>query len=103
MIFRRDSLAFSPPESDPAADVSRYPVAVERLRQQSTPLFISLTRPLAADTSRLTDAHGDAFTAFPLDGLWITTRVTPRTFAVPHGAVARVDLSWDPIFTDETK
>ena len=84
------------PESDPATDVSAFPVPVERLVQQSTPLFISVTRPMAEDPSCLVDAAGDAFASFPLDGLWVTTRPVPRTFAVPEGVSARLDLSWDP-------
>ena len=69
---------------------------VECLEQQSTPLFISLTPPAAADTTRLTGREGDTFTVFPLDGLWITTRAVPRRFTLPAEAPRRLDLSWDP-------
>ena len=62
--------------------------SVEFLRQQATPLFISLTRPAPY-------ADGDLVT-FRRDGLWVTTRRTPRTFAPPAGAPTRLDLSWDP-------
>ena len=65
------------------------PLPVECLEQQSTPLFISLTPPASNCT-------GDDFTVFPLDGLWITTRVVPRRFTPPAGAPRRLDLSWDP-------
>jgi len=60
---------------------------VEFLAQQSTPLFISLTEP----ASRPAD-----LAVFWRDGLWVTTKPTPRTFDVPHGASSRVDISWDP-------
>ena len=84
------------PESDPVADVSAFPIPAERLVQQSTPLFISVTRPAAADPSRLADASGGEFTSFPLDGLWVTARPTPRTFPASDDATTRLDLSWDP-------
>ena len=66
--------------------------AVEFLAQQSTPLFISLTKPEAAP-----GAIGEGRTFFRRDGLWITTRMEPRTFAIPSGASSRIDLSWDPV------
>ena len=72
------------------ASLAQGPLPVEFLEQQSTPLFISLTRP-AAEGPRF-----DAFTAFQLDGLWITTRAVPRRFTPPAGAPRRLDLSWDP-------
>ena len=61
---------------------------VEFLLQQSTPLFVSLTEP--ALPSPL------PFSVFRRDGLWVTTKPTPRTFDAPEGASVRVDLSWDP-------
>ncbi len=61
--------------------------AVEFLSQQSTPLFISLTQPAPYES--------DDLVTFRRDGLWITTKRTPRTFAVPDGAATRLDLSWD--------
>lgn len=82
------------PESD--ADIPRCAIPVERLVQQSTPLFISVTRPAAKDPARLTDPSGGELTSFELDGLWITTRPVPRTFHAPSGASTRTDLSWDP-------
>ena len=67
---------------------SGRPVAF--LEQQSTPLFISLTRPeTGAD-----DPEG--LRVFLRGGLWVTTRPAPRTFSVPSGAPRRLDLSWDP-------
>ena len=63
---------------------------VEFLSQQSTPLFISLTKPAVEP-----DALGGGITFFGRGNLWITTRDTPRTFDVPSGAPARIDLSWD--------
>ena len=60
---------------------------VEFLSQQSTPLFVSLTKP--GDQSELA--------VFERDGLWVTTRRVPRTFDLPEGVSTRVDLSWDPI------
>ena len=69
----------------------------EFLQQQSTPLFISLTRPETEDPSQLTGLKGDAFTSFPCDGLWLTTRPEPRRFRLPGNTqTTRVDLSWDP-------
>ncbi len=62
--------------------------AVEFLAQQSTPLFLSLTEPAPYAS--------EAICTFRRDGLWVTTRRAPRTFAVPDGASARLDLSWDP-------
>lgn len=60
---------------------------VEFLTQQSTPLFISLTKPAANPTE---------LTVFQRDGLWVTTKKTPRTFETPDGVSTRLDLSWDP-------
>ena len=59
---------------------------VEFLSQQSTPLFMSLTRP--GEQSELA--------VFKRDGLWVTTKPVPRTFSVPDGASTRIDLSWNP-------
>ena len=58
---------------------------VEFLSQQSTPLFISLTKP----------GEQDELAVFERDGLWVTTRPVPRTFPVPEGASTRIDLSWN--------
>ncbi len=63
---------------------------IEFLEQQSTPLFISLTRPAA-----LPDA-ASGFAVYPLGKLWITTRRLPRTFNPPKGVSTRIDLSWSP-------
>ena len=60
--------------------------AVEFLAQQSTPLFVSLTEPAAKPTE---------LSVFRRDGLWVTTKPVPRTFAVPEGGSSRLDLSWD--------
>jgi putative protease len=69
----------------------------EFLDEQSTPLFISLTRPMAKDPTELTGLKGDKFTSFEMDNLWITTRPEPRTFTVPANAKAvRSDISWNP-------
>ena len=62
--------------------------AVEFLKQQSTPLFISLHEPAA------TEVEGLAI--FRRDGLWVTTKPLPRSFEVPDGASSRIDLSWNP-------
>ena len=64
---------------------SGYDVAF--LSQQSTPLFVSLTQPAA---------RPEDLAVFRRDGLWVTTKPVPRTFAVPQGASERIDLSWDP-------
>ena len=68
---------------------------VEFLEQQSTPLFISLTKPASDDSSLLTGIKGDTFTTFCSDGLWITTRTSPRRFSPPAESSTRLDLSWD--------
>lgn len=60
---------------------------VEFLTQQSTPLFVSLTEPAARPAE---------LAVFRRDGLWVTTKKTPRTFETPGGASVRTDLSWDP-------
>jgi hypothetical protein len=82
------------------ASLAESPLPVEFLEQQSTPLFISLTPPAAGEPPsgaavHLTGLKGDAFTVFPLDGLWITTRASPRRFTPPAGAPRRLDLCWD--------
>lgn len=59
---------------------------VEFLSRQSTPLFISRVKP----------AEQEDFAVFERDGLYVTTRKTPREFFVPAGADVRVDLSWGP-------
>ena len=69
--------------------------STERLSRQSTPLFISLTRPETPDPSRLVGLKGDEFAAYPIDGLWITARPEPRRYPAPPEAPCRVDLSWD--------
>ena len=97
--------------------------AVEFLKQQSTPLFISLHEPILGASASAQDrraanglaandraasgraANDRAFRASPLaaknlavfrrGGLWITTKNTPRVFETPSGASTRIDLSWD--------
>lgn len=59
---------------------------VEFLSQQSTPLFISLTKPASVSL--------DGLAVYRRDGLWVTTRPVPRRFAAPDGASTRLDLSW---------
>lgn len=61
---------------------------VEFLAQQSTPLFISLTKPAAIP------APQSGFRVYNRGNLWITVKTLPRTFPVPKGAAERVDLSW---------
>ena len=62
--------------------------AVEFLAQQSTPLFVSLTRPSAESVT--------GFSIYRRGESWITTRPVPRVFEAPAGAPLRFDLSWDP-------
>ena len=70
--------------------------AVEFLVQQSTPLFISLTRPATEDPSLLTGLKGDEFMSYPVDGLWVTAKTETRRFRIPgNTASTRIDLSWD--------
>jgi len=59
---------------------------VEFIVQQSTPLFVSLTKP-ASNVA-------EGLSVFRRDGLWVTTRPVPRTFTAPEGASSRIDLSW---------
>lgn len=59
---------------------------VEFLQQQSTPLFMSLTKP----------AEQHELAVYERDGLWITTKRLPRTFDVPEGVSTRIDLSYAP-------
>ena len=70
-------------------------LATERLVRQSTPLFLSLTRPETPAPSRLVGLNGDVFAAYLIDGLWVTARPSPRVFPAPPNAIARTDLSWD--------
>lgn len=68
---------------------------VEFLAEQSTPLFLSLTRPAAADPSRLVGVKGEEYAAYRVDNLWTTARARPRAFRTPPGASTRIDRSWD--------
>ena len=106
--------AVASPENatDNLAFLADSPLPFEFLEQQSTPLFISLTPPATGGpqlvaaatmgdtrscaTLHLTSPNGVPFTTFPLDGLWITARATPRRFTPPADAPRRLDLSWDP-------
>ena len=58
---------------------------IEFLVQQSTPLFVSLTKPAA---------EPKGLSVFLRDGLWVTTKPVPRTFDVSSGVSVRLDLSW---------
>ncbi len=70
--------------------------ALEFLVQQSTPLFISLTRPATEDPSLLTGLKGDEYMSYPVDGLWVTARTETRRFRIPgNTAATRTDISWD--------
>lgn len=84
------------PESGNSQTCRSCAIEVEHLTRQSTPLFISVTRPASEDLSVLTGVDGHRFTTFRLDGLWVTTNVQPRTFHVPAGVSARLDISWTP-------
>lgn len=71
---------------------------MEFLSQQSTPLFISLTRPESesqGEKIEFFEDNGASLVVSKRGKLWITTRKVPRTFFVPQGASSRVDLSWD--------
>ena len=63
---------------------------VEFLAQQSTPLFVSLTRPAS-------ETPDESLRVFVRDGLWVTTKAVPRTFDIPEGVAVRLDTSWDPV------
>ena len=76
---------------------------VEFLVQQSTPLFLSLTRPGgAAFADEPPPLRFGDVVSFVRDGLWVTTKPTPRTFEPPAGVPTRVDLSWDPADRDQS-
>jgi len=84
-----------PPHQSPGGPTGI--TSIEFLARQSTPLFLSLTRPAADDPSRLVGLNGDEFTCHFIDGLWTTTRAEPRTFSHPSGdgVILRTDISWD--------
>ncbi len=90
----------SPECGEDARSVRAEGLDVEFLSRQSTPLFISVTRPLAeggeGGAIRLAGANGREYVSFERDGLWVTVRSSPREFAVPPGRASRLDLSWDP-------
>lgn len=65
------------------------------LERQSTPLFISVTKPAAGDVSSFTGPGGTRYRTFFRDGLWVTVREEPRRWDVPQGASSRVDEGWD--------
>ena len=69
---------------------------VEFLTQQSTPLFVSLTKPAAGSGGETPPPQLKDLAVFQRDGLWVTTKKTPRTFETPGGVSVRTDLSWDP-------
>ena len=82
------------PENSPenAARLAESGRHVEFLSRQSTPLFVSLTRP---DLPAGADGVG-GYALFRRDGLWVTTKAEPRCFDVPPGCSERLDVSWDP-------
>ena len=65
------------------------------LERQSTPLFISVTKPASEDVSSFTGPGGTRYRAFLRDGLWVTVREEPRSWNVPDGVSLRVDEGWD--------
>jgi len=81
------------PEFPPFATAGQ--ISTEFLVRQTTPLFISLTRPAVPDPSKLTGLTGDTFVSYRLDGLWITARPEPRRFQAPPDSNRRIDISWD--------
>ena len=66
--------------------LSKSGYRMQFLRQQMTPLFISLTPPAASP---------DGLTVHRRGNLWVTTNAVPRVFEIPAGAKSRIDLSWD--------
>ncbi len=80
-------------DDDNLAFLAESEFDIEFLEQQSTPLFISLTRPAAMPC----EASGLAL--YQLGKLWVTTRRLPRLFNPPKNTSTRIDLSWSsPIF-----
>ena len=81
-------------------DISKFCTEIsniipEFICRQTTPLFISLTRPAGDDPSRLTGTKGDEFKVQLLDDLWITSRTSPHRYDVPTGNCQRTDICWD--------
>ena len=68
------------------AALIRASTAVAALKQQSTPLFLSLTAPGKPPDDLRVWRHGR---------LYVTTRPAPRTFTPPPEAAVRYDLAWD--------
>ena len=60
---------------------------VESISRQSTPLFISLHKPVGEIAHELV--------SYCRDGLWITTRREPRYYDIAENTSERVDFSWD--------
>ena len=83
------------PEREAMSPADGYPLPVEWIAQQSTPLFMSVTKPAMPVGARIRDDAGNAFAVYEREGLWITVRETPRHFATPQDAAVRIDLSWD--------
>ena len=80
---------------------------VEFLVQQSTPLFVSLTRPAVGGVASSGEAASQPLlkdlTVHLRDGLWVTTKPVPRTFDCPDNVSTRLDLSWDPPSPEATE
>ena len=76
------------PENSPEnlAFLAESGYRIEFLAQQSTPLFISQTKPAAESVKGLA--------IFRRHGLWVTTRPVPRVFETPRGAPVRIDIGW---------
>ena len=70
---------------------------VEFLAQQSTPLFVSLTRPAGSGEDAASPMRIGDLVVYRRDGLWVTTKPVPRTFEIPDDVSTRIDLSWDPV------
>jgi hypothetical protein len=68
--------------------LAESPFKVEFLTQQSTPLFISLTKPAQLPAG---------LDVYERGGIWITVKPVPRTFEAPKDVMTRLDLSWEQL------
>lgn len=79
----------SPENDSPESLMSAQGCKGEFLIQQSTPLFISLSKPGC-------EIESDTLKVYKRGDLYVTVKRVPKVMKAPFGADTRVDLSWDP-------
>ncbi|MBO5643017.1 MAG: U32 family peptidase [Kiritimatiellae bacterium] len=79
----------SPENDSPEALIFTPGCRGEFIVQQSTPLFISLSKPGC-------EIQSDTLRVYKRDDLYVTVKRVPKIMKAPNGADTRVDLSWDP-------